>query len=127
MIFITLLGYFTTGVGYLYKGVKQNLETSDFYAELPVVLLTNNNARFTSCNDALYFLNGQDVYPINEEGITKINAALQEINAASFILYVDKTYNSVDEQLESVKRSVGTNKSKWIYSTNVSAVYLIER
>lgn len=127
MIFITILSYFVSGVGYLYKGVNEKLETANLYSDLPVILVTYKNARFTSCNEALYFQNGQMVYPIDENGICNIDDVLQEIDAAAFILYVDKSYDNVDDKLQAVKNNVGTDKSKWIYSTNVSAVYMIER
>lgn len=90
-------------------------------------ILTYNNARFTSCNDAFYFQNGQNVYPIDEKGIDEIYKVLDEVQASSFILHIDKSYDSVDDQLAMIKNNVGAIKSKWIYSTNSSAVYLIER
>jgi len=127
MSLITIYGYSATGVGYLYKGGNERLEIANSFAELPIILLTYNNARFTSCNDAFYFQNGQNVYPIDEKGIGELYKVLDEVEASSFILHVDKSYDSVDDQLAAVKNNVGAIKSKWIYSTNSSAVYLIER
>lgn len=127
MSLITIYGYSATGVGYLYKGGNERLEIANSFAELPIILLTYNNARFTSCNDAFYFQNGQNVYPIDEKGIGELYKVLDEVEASSFILHVDKSYDSVDNQLAAVKNNVGAIKSKWIYSTNSSAVYLIER
>ena len=94
---------------------------------LPIILLTCNNARYTSCHDAFFFLNGQKVYPIDESGISDINIVLDEVKATSFVLHVDKSYDSVDDKLDAVKKNVDSEKSKWIYSTNTSAVYLIDR
>lgn len=127
MSLITISGYFVTGVGYLYKGGNERIEIANSYADLPIILLTYNNARFTSCNDAFYFQNGQNVYPIDEKGIDEIYKVLDEVQASSFILHIDKSYDSVDDQLAMIKNNVGAIKSKWIYSTNSSAVYLIER
>ena len=127
MSLITIYGYSATGVGYLYKGGNERLEIANSFAELPIILLTYNNARFTSCNDAFYFQNGQNVYPIDEKGIGELYKVLDEVEASSFILHVDKSYDSVDDQLAAVKNNVGAIKSKWIYSTNSSAVYLIDR
>lgn len=49
------------------------------------------------------------------------------MKATSFVLHVDKSYDSVDDKLDAVKKNVDSEKSKWIYSTNTSAVYLIDR
>lgn len=127
MLLTIIYGYFTTGVGYLYRGGNERLKVANSYVELPIILLTYNNARFTSCNDAFYFQNGQNVYPIDEKGIDEIYKVLDEVHASSFILHVDKSYDSVDNQLAAVKDNVGAIRSKWIYSTNSSAVYFIER
>lgn len=127
IVFIILMGYVETGVGYLYKGTNERIEIANAYADLPIILLTRNNARYTSCNDAFFFLNGQKVYPIDENGISDINIVLDEVKATSFVLHVDKSYDSVDDKLDAVKKNVGSEKSQWIYSTNTSAVYLIDR
>lgn len=127
MLVITIDGYFGAGVGYLYKGTGEKLEIAKSYADLPVILLTENNARFTSCNEAIYFQDGQKVYPTDESGIAGINVALDEVGEGSFILYVDKYYDDVDSRLNAVKENVNADNSKWIYSTNKCAVYLIER
>lgn len=127
VIVIVLVGYKTTGVAYLYKGTADKLNMAKQYSDLPVILLTYENARFTSNCESIYFQNGQEVYPIDATGIEKISSALQEVGSTSFILYIDKNYSDVDAVLQQVKEQTDAEETKWLYSTNVCAVYRVDR
>lgn len=125
MLFLTVHGYFTEGVGYLYKGTEEKLQIAGSYADLPVVLLTDHNRRYVSCGAAFYFLHGQDVYPIEEEGIEELGKALKEVSVSSFLLYVDRSYEDIDGQLCAIKEHVGAEYAEWKYDTETCSVFLV--
>lgn len=122
---LTVYGYFTVGVGYLYEETGQKLEIADYYSDLPVILLTYGNRRYVSCCTAFYFLNGQEVYPIEESGIGNIGSALDDVGASSFLLYIDNSYNDIDSRLQAVKESVGAEYAEWKFDMETCSVYLV--
>ena len=129
MILLTGLvfgSYATNTVQYLYPEYKESVRMSEEMAEIPVVLLTNKNARYTSNCACYYFLNGQIVYPIDQEGIKTIQAAFDEIGYhGKAVVYIDNTLDA-DAMLEEIRNGSSWSSATFLYDVERCKAFLLE-
>ena len=95
VVFLTLLGYITSGVKYLYPGATDQLDQLKLH-------YYNDRAVFVSEVDYLgsvlnvYFTNHEAVYQTDFAGIPKIADALEDYENDTLVLYISQDENVED-------------------------------
>lgn len=125
------VGYFTSGVNYLYKGTGKKLETADLYSDLPVFYV-NNGSTFRACGDSVYFSKAYAVYPMSPASEVDFSDKLEllayseDTEMSRCLVYIDLNISGGDAILDQVRDSLGAGEVRQLYQTEYSAVYIVE-
>lgn len=129
MLLTAAAGYITPGVNYLFKGTNWEMEVAESYSHLPTFYITETNSRYRVCGDSVYLSKAQHIYPIKEDGIDGTKNALEEIEmekASQFLVYIDLSFQDMEEVLEKVMRELDCSQVEQLYKTEYSIAYVIE-
>lgn len=124
----TVVGYMSSGVNYLYKGTEEKLQTASTYSDLPVFYI-NYGSTYRACADSVYFAKACYTYPTREENIDGISEAvseLEETDLSRFLVYIDLNCQDISAVIGRIEEELGTGRSRWLFDTEYSAVYIIE-
>lgn len=131
LLIFTGVGYFSSGVNYLYKGTEEKLQTASNYSNLPVFYI-NYGSNYRVCADSVYFAEAQYTYPARETDIGGFSAALEELKAEGKIdslnclVYIDLDCSDVNGIIKQVQEELKSGEARWLFDTEYSAVYIIE-
>ena len=126
MLAITILGYFRTGVNYLYIGDSKKVAVMEEMSDVPVVLVTEDDRRYFSCVNSYYVKKSDRTYPVKFEEIENAVKAVEEIGTDKFIVFVDRFIEDGDLVVKQFDSTM-TGQVTHLFDTEEAGVYLIEK
>lgn len=125
LVFMVLLGYKTIGVDYLFVGVDNNLTLMNEYSDAFAILVTDENRRYASGTNSIYFEKLRATYPTDKDGVCNLPIALEDYEKDKYLLFVDKWLADMDGVVEQVMDITKAQSKKYLFTTETCDVYAV--
>lgn len=90
-------------------------------------MITNNNRRYVSCENSIFYREICATYPTDFQGIGDLSVALAlEQGNEKYLLFVDKTLLDVENIVSQAIVSSEAKSQEYLFSSATCDVYLID-